>query len=276
MRIAVCAPARSISQAGAARVQAFAALYYPQVELIVDPQSFAEAGHFAGPDTLRAETFLKYANDPAIDALWFGRGGYGSNRILRAVMPELKAAAHDKSYMGFSDMGFLLGALYARRIGRPVHGPMASNVTERSGGVPVGRALGWLVDRDARVLEPTLDGRPAACFNLVILCALLGTPWVPDLTDHILYIEEVGESFYRIDRLLFQMANATQLKGVAGVRLGSVTDVPKDEGPEQFGETLEQMMDRWCRDMGVPYLGRARVGHDADNMVVPFGVSPAR
>lgn len=276
MKIAVCAPARSISQAGAARVQAFAALYYPQVELIVDPQSFAEAGHFAGPDALRAETFLKYANDPGIDALWFGRGGYGSNRILDAVMPELKAPARDKSYMGFSDMGFLLGALYARRIGRPVHGPMASNVTEKSGGVPVGRALGWLVDRDPRVLEPTLSGRPAACFNLVILCSLLGTPYVPDLTDHVLYIEEVGESFYRIDRLLFQMSHATQLKGIAGVRLGSVTDVPEDEGAAQFGETLEQMMERWCRDMGVPFLGRARVGHDADNMVVPFGIAGAR
>ena len=273
MKIAVCAPARSISPAGAARVAAFAALYYPQVELVVDPQSFLEAGHFAGNDAIRAETFLKYANDPTVDAIWFGRGGYGSNRILRAVMPELGPAAREKSYLGFSDMGFLLGALYARRIGRPVHGPMASNVTERSGGVPVGRALGWLVDQDRRVLEPTLDGRPAACFNLVILCALLGTPWVPDLTDHILYIEEVGESYYRIDRLLFQMANATQLKGIAGVRLGSVTDVPADEGAEQFGETLEAMMDRWCRDMGVPYLGRARVGHDADNMVVPFGVA---
>ncbi len=272
MKIAVVAPARSISQAGAARVAAFAALYYPQVDLIIDPQVFAEAGHFAGPDSLRAEAFLKYANDPGIDAIWFGRGGYGSNRILDAVMPNLGPAARTKSYMGFSDMGFLLAALYARRIGHPIHGPMASNVSEASKGVSVGRALGWLVDRDRRALEPTLGGRPAAAFNLVILCALIGTPWMPDLTDHVLYIEEVGESYYRIDRLLFQMANATQLKGIAGVRLGAVTDVPDGEGPDAFGETLDGMMTRWCRDMGVPYLGRARIGHDADNMVVPFGV----
>lgn len=273
MKIAVCAPARSISEAGAARVTAFAALYYPQVELIFDPQSFMAAGHFAGPDSARAEAFLKLANDPGIDAIWFGRGGYGSNRILQDVMPQLGRAARDKSYMGFSDMGFMLGALYARRIGHPIHGPMASNVTEKSGGVPVGRALGWLVDHDRRVLEPSLDGRPAAAFNLVILCSMIGTPWLPDLTDHILYIEEVGESYYRIDRLLFQMANATQLRGIAGVRLGAVTDVPDGEGAEPFGETLDQMMTRWCRDMDVPYLGRARIGHDADNLVVPFGVA---
>jgi muramoyltetrapeptide carboxypeptidase len=273
MKIAVVAPARSISQAGAARVAAFAALYFPQVEIIFDPQCFMVTGHFAGPDAVRAETFLRYANDPAYDALWFGRGGYGSNRILEAVMPHLGPAARTKTYMGFSDMGFLLGALYARRIGHPVHGPMASNVSEASGGTQIGHALGWLVNRDRKALDPSLDGRPAAAFNLTILASMLGTPWVPDLTDHILYIEEVGESYYRIDRLLFQMANATQLRGVAGVRLGAVTDLPDGDGPASFGETLEQMMDRWCRDMGVPYLGRASVGHGPLNMVVPFGVA---
>ncbi|HWK35869.1 LD-carboxypeptidase [Sphingomonas sp.] len=273
MRIAVCAPARSISEAGAARVTAFTALYYPQVEIVFDPQSFMLAGHFAGPDAIRAETFVKYANDPAFDALWFGRGGYGSNRILASAMPQLGPAARTKSYMGFSDMGFLLGALYARRIGRPIHGPMATNVSEASGGVAVGRALGWLVDHDRRMLDPALDGRPAAAFNLAILTAMLGTPWVPDLTDHVLMIEEVSESYYRIDRMLFQMANAIQLRGIAGVRLGAVTDVPEGDGPDSFGETLEQMMERWCRDMGVPYLGRCSIGHAALNMVVPFGVA---
>ncbi|URW74683.1 LD-carboxypeptidase [Sphingomonas donggukensis] len=272
MKIAVVAPARSISVEGAARVAAFTALYYPEVELVIDPQVYMEAGHFAGPDAIRAETFLRYANDPSVDAIWFGRGGYGSNRILAEVMPKLGPAARTKSYMGFSDMGFLLGALYARRIGHPVHGPMASNVSESSKGVGVGRALGWLVNKDRNALEPTLNGRPAAAFNLVILCALIGTPWMPDLTDHVLYIEEVGEAYYRIDRLLFQMANATQLKGIAGVRLGAVTDVPDGDNEKEFGESLETMMTRWCGDMGVPYLGRARIGHDTDNLVVPFGL----
>ena len=160
-----------------------------------------------------------------------------------------------------------------RRIGRPIHGPMASSVSESSEGIPVGRALGWLVDKDRKALEPTLGGHPAAAFNLSILTAMIGTPWVPDLADHILYIEDVGETYYRIDRMLFQMANATQLRGIAGVRLGSITDVPDGDTEKDFGETLEAMMTRWCKDMGVPYLGRARIGHDADNMVVPFGIA---
>lgn len=135
-------------------------------------------------------------------------------------MPNLNAAAGHKTYIGYSDLGFVLAALYARRIGRPVHGPMASDIRRQHGDVTVARSLGWLTSGDRQGLEPGLDGRPAAAFNLSILSALIGTPWLPDLTDHVLIIEEVSEHLYAVDRMLFTMANATQLKGVAGVRLG--------------------------------------------------------
>ena len=273
MKIAIVAPARSIREEGAARAIAYAALYHPGVDLVFDPQCFVTAGHFAGPDELRAATFLKYANDPAFDAIWFAAGGYGSNRLLAQVMPNLQDAARAKTYLGFSDMGFLLGALYARRIGKPVHGPMATAVNQNNAGLPVARSLAWLANKDRSVLEPTLDGRPAAAFNLVILTSMIGTPWLPDLTDHILYIEEVSEAYYRIDRMLFQLANATQLRGIAGVRLGAVSDVPSDSTEADFGETVEHMMHRWCGEMGVPYLGRANIGHVTDNRIVPFGIA---
>jgi muramoyltetrapeptide carboxypeptidase len=272
MRIGVVAPARTVSKEGAARMAAFMALTYPAHEIVFHPQCFITEGHFAGSDAVRAAAFLEYANDPAIDAIWFARGGYGSNRILEAVMPHLNNAARHKTYMGFSDMGFLLGALYTRRIGFPVHASMASSMGKNDSGEAPGWALGWLIDRDKRALEPTLlNGQPAAAFNLSILTAMTGTPWLPDLTDHVLMIEEVGEPLYRIDRMLFTMAHATQLKGVAGVRLGAVSDVVNNDAP--FGETIEQMIVRWCREMGVPYLGRCEIGHVALNRVVPFGVN---
>ena len=69
----------------------------------------------------------------------------------------------------------------------------------------------------------------------------------------------------------YTMANATQLKGVAGVRLGAVSNIQPNE-PE-WGETLEYMIQRWCAEMGVPYLGRARIGHTQDNHLVPFGIA---
>jgi muramoyltetrapeptide carboxypeptidase len=125
------------------------------------------------------------------------------------------------------------------------------------------------VRRDPSALEPSVGKQPSVAFNLAILNALIGTPWLPDLTGHVLMIEEVSEPLYRIDRMLFQMAHATQLKGIAGVRLGRVNDVIPNDPP--FAESVQQSIERWCREMGVPFLGAADIGHDAENRVVPFG-----
>jgi muramoyltetrapeptide carboxypeptidase len=272
MKIAVCAPARPIDPVVEPRIKALAAITFPEVEIVFHPQCYLEDGHFAGSDAVRAAAFLEMANDAAFDAIWFARGGYGSNRILHTVMPQLGPAAQHKHYLGYSDMGFMLGALYARRIGRTAHGPMPSEVSRKDDQAhDVMRSLGWLVRGDRAGLEPSLDGRPAAAFNLSILSALIGTHWLPDLTDHVLMIEEVSEPLYRIDRMLSQMAHATQLKGIAGIRLGRITDVQANT--PAFAETPEQMIVRWCGEMGVPYLGPADIAHDAQNKVVPFGVA---
>jgi muramoyltetrapeptide carboxypeptidase len=270
MRIAVIAPARPIDPAVAARVAAFAAVAFPAVDLAFHPQCFESEGHFAGPDAARAAAFVAVANDPAVDAVWFARGGYGSNRILATAMPLLGSPARGKRYMGYSDTGFLLAALYARGIGRVAHGPMPIDIGRAGGDATVARALDWLTG-GRRGLEPGLGTAPAAAFNLAILQSLVGTPWLPDLADHVLLVEEVSEPMYRLDRELFQMAHATQLQAVAGVRLGAVSDVQPNE--PVWGEPLEAMLPRWCGEMGVPYLGRAAIGHAADNHVVPFGVA---
>ena len=271
MKIGVLAPASLGNQAAEAPFLAFAAIAYPEADIVVHPQCWMVDGHFAGSDAVRAAAFLEFVNDPGFDAIWFLRGGYGANRILPMVMPKLGPAANHKTYVGFSDMGFLLSALYARRIGRPCHGPMASDIRGANGDVRVARTLGWLVRGDRQGLEPGLAGRPSVAFNLSILGALIGTPWLPDLADHVLIVEEVSEAMYNVDRLLWHMAHATQLKGLAGVRLGAVTDVK--ENVPAWGETLEFMLQRWCGEMGVPYLGRALVGHYPDNHVVPFGIA---
>ncbi|WP_174292255.1 LD-carboxypeptidase [Sphingomonas bacterium] len=271
MKIGIVAPASRGKREALAPASAFAAITHPDADLIFSSQCWEEDGHFAGSDASRAAAFLQMANDPAIDAIWFLRGGYGSNRLLTSVMPQLGPAAWHKAYCGYSDVGFLLGALYARRIGRPVHGPMVIDSQRVGGDVTVARSLGWLVSGDRQGLEPGLDGRPAAAFNLSILGALIGTPWMPDLADHVLLIEDVSEPLYNIDRLLWHMAHATQLRGVAGVRLGAVSDIKPNDPP--WGEPLELIIQRWCGEMGVPYLGRALIGHTADNHVVPFGVA---
>lgn len=271
MRIAIVAPARGIDSQLAERLTSFAAVLYPTAELVIHPQCFLSDGHFAGPDEARADAFLDAANDPGIDAVWFARGGYGSNRILSQVMDRLGPAASNKTWLGYSDMGFLMGALYARRIGQPVHGPMPVDLNREGGEAPVARALAWLTGRERGVLEGGLNHRPHVVFNLAILTAMIGTQWLPDLADHVLVVEDVSEPLYRVDRMLCQMARATQLKGVAGVRLGRLSDIQPNDPP--WTEPVETMMARWCGEMGVPWLGAADVGHDARNKVVPFGIA---
>jgi len=271
LKIGICAPARPIDRIVEAKLTALAALSFPDVELVFHPQCYESDGHFAGSDERRGAAFLEFANDAAFDAIWFARGGYGSNRLLHSVIPQLGPAARHKAYLGYSDNGFLLAALYARRIGRPVHGPMPSEVNRADAGACVSRSLAWLARGERSVLEPGLAGRPAVAFNIAILDALVGTPWLPDLTDHVLMLEEVSEPMYRIDRMLFTIAHATQLKGIAGLKLGMIKDVIENDPP--WKGTAEDMIIRWCGEMGVPYLGRAVIGHDANNRLVPFGIA---
>ncbi len=267
-RIAICAPATPITREIAEAVSALAAAEFPQIELAFHEQCFASEGHFAGSDALRLQALVECANDPSSHAVWFARGGYGSNRIAEAAIEQLEPMARDKAYLGFSDCGFLLAGLYKAGIGRPAHGPMPVNIRGSDGEACVRRALAWFAGSDEG-LAPGLDDRPTVAFNLMTLAALTGTPLMPDLTDHVVIVEEVAEHLYAIDRLFFHVV--AQLEGIAGLRLGMVTAVPENDRP--FGSEAEDIARYWCRKAGLPYLGRADVGHHPDNRIVPFGLA---
>ena len=112
MRIAIVAPSTPSIPETAERVRAIAAEACAGAELVFHPQCFLSHNHFAGPDAARADAFVEAANDPGFDALWFARGGYGSNRIAEDVIGRLGSAARDKTWLGYSDAGFLLAGLY--------------------------------------------------------------------------------------------------------------------------------------------------------------------
>lgn len=270
MRIGIVAPGRPIDRSIADRVTALAAAAYPEARLVFHPQCFiTDGGHFAGPDALRAAAFAEFADDPGIDALWFARGGYGANRIV-ATVDRLGPAAATKTWCGYSDAGYLLAALNARGIGRAVHAPMVADVARPGGEAAVARTLGWLVRGDRTALEPGLGGAPSIAFNLTILTSLIGTRRLPDLTGLVLIIEEVAEPLYRIDRMLWQLANAVELRAIAGLRLGRVSGIVANDPP--FAHDLESIVAHWCNVLGVPLLRSADIGHDAHNKLVPFGV----
>jgi muramoyltetrapeptide carboxypeptidase len=272
MKIGICAPSTPFTREDAARVTALAATTHPTAELVFHDQCFTEAGHFAGPDADRLDAFVELANDPAFDAVWFVRGGYGACRIAEDAVTKLKAAARDKLYMGYSDAGNLLGCLYRTGIGRVVHGPMPADIRRESGDLAVKRALDWMVSANPTALEPHIQaGERYAAFNLMTLAMMVGTPLMPDLKGHILMIEEVSEYLYGYDRAFFHVISHLKGAGLAGLRLGRVSDIPDNDRP--FGEGAEEIAKRWCRKSGIAYLGRADIGHDADNGIVPFGLA---
>ena len=267
-RIAICAPATPITRDVAEQVTALAAVEFPQHELFFHEQCFASDGHFAGPDATRLAALLECANDTSFDAVWFAKGGYGSNRIAGRALQSLDAAAHDKVFLGYSDCGFLLAGLYREQIGRPVHGPMPLDIKRAQGEAAVRRALAWF-GGDRAGEEASLDDRPTVAFNLMTLAALTGTPLMPDLVGHVVIVEEVAEHLYAIDRLFFHVV--PQLQGAAGLRLGMVTAVPVNDRP--FGSEAEDIARYWCDAAGISFLGRAEIGHDVGNRIVPFGLA---
>lgn len=266
MRIAIVAPSCPLKPEAAERVQAIVA-ERGDCELFIHPQCFLSEGHFAGPDHARLAALREVMRDPSFDAVWFARGGYGSNRIAEAALADLPDAARSKSYMGYSDAGFLHAGLHKAGIGVS-WGPMPQDVMRRGGEAAVTRALDWLVRGDPSALEPALEP-PAMAFNLTVLSNLLGTPLEPDFTGADLLIEDVGEQLYRIDRTMFHVTASANVRGVRRIRLGRVSDVLENDPAFAIDEAA--IVEEWCRRSDIFFGGRADIGHDARNRVVPFG-----
>ena len=265
MRIAVVAPSCPLKREAAERVQAIVA-ERGDCELVIHPQCFLADGHFAGPDDVRLTALREVMADPSFDAVWVARGGYGSNRIAEAAAADLPAAARNKTYLGYSDAGFLHAALH--KAGLDVAwGPMPQDVMRNGGDEAINRALDWMVRRDPAALEPELEG-PSMAYNLTVLSNLLGTPIEPDFTGVDLLVEDLGEQLYRTDRSMFHVTASPAIRKVRQIRLGRVSDILPNE-PAFVRNELE-IVEHWCDRMGIKFGGRADIGHDAQNKIVPF------
>jgi muramoyltetrapeptide carboxypeptidase len=265
MKIAVVAPSCTLSHEAADRLEALVA-ERGDCEVAVHPQCFLSDGHFAGTDVERLSALREVMGDPSVDAVWFARGGYGSNRIAEAALADLPSAAKSKLYLGYSDAGFIHAGF--NKAGLDVAwGPMPQDLMRSGGKAAVGRALDWLVNREPSALEPDLQG-PAMAFNLTVLAALLGTVLEPDFTGIDLLIEDVSEHHYRIDRTMFHVTGSPNVRKVARLRLGRVGDIPFND--PDFGRDEVAIVQEWCERSGIAFGGRADIGHDVLNRVVPF------
>jgi muramoyltetrapeptide carboxypeptidase len=267
MKIAVVAPSCLLKPEAAEAVTAIVAAR-GDAELFIHPQCFLSDGHFAGPDPARLAALREVMADESIDAVWFARGGYGSNRIAEAAVADLPTAAWSKTYLGYSDAGFLLAAFDKAGL-EVAHGPLVQDILRSGGEAATHRVLDWLIRRDEGALEPDLKrGQRAMAFNLTVLSNLLGTAIEPDFTGAELLIEDVAEHEYRIDRAMFHLTGSPAIRRVAAIRMGRMSEIPEND--PVFGSDAESIVKDWCERSNIPFWGHADIGHDAANRVVPF------
>ncbi len=268
-RIAIVAPGRSIECALADEAREItASAFGERVDLAFHPQCFLTDGHFAGDDDIRMAALVEVANDPSYDAVWFARGGYGACRIAETAIARMAPPARQKTWLGYSDMGFILAGLDRAGFERVAHGPMPIDLLREQGEHAFLRALGWLTETGWADRAGDTAASATLAFNLTVLSHLLETPLQPDFDGRELWIEDVGEYMYRIDRALFHVTSSAAVRRCAGIRLGRISETPEND--PDFSRTEEEVVRYWCERSGIPYLGRADIGHDARNAIVPF------
>jgi muramoyltetrapeptide carboxypeptidase len=244
-------------------------------------------GYLAGTDVQRAADLNAMYADKDVRAVFAVHGGWGSARIL----PHLDwktIRANPKLLIGFSDVTALHLA-FAAQAGFPtIHAPNAANGWQEQtwnsfwslafqGGTPL------LLNPDPgpdtllqeRWRTATIRGGKASGRllggNLSVLAALVGTPYLPDFSGAILFIEDTGEAEYRIDRMLTQLGQAGILRRVAGVVFGQCTGCHIDV-PDYSGFTLPQVLAQHLVPLGVPAFSGALIGHIANQFALPVGV----
>jgi len=235
-----------------------------------DEGVYARSGYLAGDDDRRATELLRALEDDSIDAIVCARGGYGATRILPRIAVDSVRAAN-KTIVGFSDVT-ALHALWARAGVRSLHGPMVAGLGRGTdqGTARWYEALEGAVPAPLEGLERVASGRGRGVLvggNLAVLTSLIGTPHAPPLDGAVLFLEDVGERPYRVDRMLTQLRHASVFERVVAVALGAFTNGPP--GPD--GTKVEDVLRERLYELGLPVVAGVPSGHVDDNLELPFG-----
>ena len=240
-------------------------------------------GYLSGTDELRARDINAMFADDEVDAIVCLRGGYGAMRILDKIDYDL-IARHPKIFVGFSDITALHIALLNRCGLATFHGPMAaanwagkplddfsrdSMYRSLMNAVPAGE-LSNPPEYPRQMVNPGQAEGLLVGGNLMLIASSLGTPWEIDTKGRIIFIEEVGERTYCVDRMLTQLRLAGKFDECAGVVFGDFADCPV-EYPE-FGLTLEEIIRDVVAPCGKPIFTGLRCGHCTPKLTLPFGV----
>ncbi len=282
--IGIVAPASSLSESYVERAVANLQDRGYRVKLSLGYKN--RQAYLASPDATRAAEVNGFFADSEIDAILCLRGGYGSPRILDRLDYDL-IRQNTKPFIGYSDITALLNAIYERSGVVTFHGPMAkefgigkglTQYTERYfwsafdpksslfqdwGGVgPRGR--GHRITLVGGSAEGVLVGG-----NLSVLVSTIGTPYEVSGDGQLLFLEDVSEKAFRIDRMLNQLRLSGKLAKFRGILLGAFTNCGQDLNAA--GKTLEDLFLEYFGELGVPVLSGFPAGHVSDQAVLPIG-----
>lgn len=244
-------------------------------------------GFLAGTDEERLADLHWAFQDPEIEAVWCIRGGYGASRLLPAIDYDL-ICRNPKPLIGYSDVTALHLAIHQRCGLVTFHGPVAAsefpeNTLEHFNSVlmqPVSpysihapneiQSAQMSVEYQPFVITPGQANGTLMGGNLALLAALAGTDFAPSFINSIVFLEDVGEQPYRLDRMLTQLLQATDLTEASGIALGVFNDCqPKSDSPSfSLPETLRQRLG----DLGIPVVYGIPFGHVNHQATLPYGI----
>ena len=239
----------------------------------VFPHAREKSGYLSAPAEMRAGDLAAAWNDESLDAILCARGGFGSAHLLpRLDWERMKKRA--LPLLGYSDITALHLAMDKFGVGRPVAAPMLKDLSEIDDG-SLTALLDVLARRDHEFCSveeltphPVFSGRPLAG-NLTVMASLLGTPYFPNPTGRALFIEEVGEPLYRIDRLLTQLEQAGVFRVCAGAVFGAFT------GGDFTGAELRELLSRVMKAAGKPAVTGFPFGHKLPFRAIDFSATVA-
>lgn len=242
---------------------------------VYDDRLFVEHHIFAGDDDFRAAVFQQYLDDEDISAIWIARGGYGSIRIIDKL-DFTRFLEHPKWIVGFSDGTVLHGKL--SRLGVPsLHAAMPfffANKTPEAKQSLIDALMGKPLHYEFPVHPQNRMGHMEGEIvggNLSVLYGMMGSDTFPELDGKILFIEEVDEYIYHIDRMMRALKRAGKLEHLKGLVVGGLTQIHDNSNP--FGQSVEEIIAEVVSEYDYPVCFGFLSGHFDDNRAMFFGLS---
>ena len=240
---------------------------------VYDDRLFAVCGQFAGDDDLRAAVLQSYLDDPTIDAVLCARGGYGTVRIIDKINFD-NFLRDPKWIIGYSDVTALHAKLQSMNI-ESLHATMPINFHDNTK-----MALDSLYDALTKgSLTYEIENTPINVKgkaegelvggNISVLYSLLGSDSFPDTDGKILFLEDLDEYLYHIDRMMMAFKRAGKLDNIKGLIVGALTKMHDNAIP--FGKEAEQIIFEYVRDKEIPVCFNFPAGHINDNRALIFG-----